>query len=104
MARREGLMPVREDAQFVILGRDPGWDYRRLTLLGNEVRRGATLITTNPGLTHPDGEHRVIPETGSLLAALVAGSGIDLTRSGDLNLNRPRFRNARRHRDGCKEL
>ena len=70
-------MPVRQDAQFVILGRDPGWNNRRLTLLVNELRRGATVIVTNPDLTHPDGEDRIVLETGSLLAAPVAGGGIE---------------------------
>jgi 4-nitrophenyl phosphatase len=77
MASRKGLVPVAQDAQFVILGRDVRWNYRQLTLLMNELRRGAKLIATNPDLTHPDGEDRIIPETGSLLAALVAGAGVE---------------------------
>jgi len=76
MASREGLLPVGQDAEFVILGRDLRWNYRQLTLLLNELHRGATLIVTNPDLTHPDREDRIIPETGSLLAALVAGAGV----------------------------
>jgi HAD superfamily hydrolase (TIGR01450 family) len=76
MAAREGLEPVDQHAEFVILGRDLRWNYRQLTLLLNELRRGAVLIVTNPDLTHPDREDRIIPETGSLLAALVAGSGV----------------------------
>jgi 4-nitrophenyl phosphatase len=77
MARQSGLVPVRQDAQFVILGRDLEWDYRRLTILVNELYHGATLIATNPDLRHPDRENRIIPETGSLLAALVAGAGVE---------------------------
>lgn len=76
MATREGLVPVEQNAQFVILGRDLHWNYRRLTLLVNELRRGASLIVTNSDLTHPGGEDLVVPETGSLLAALVAGAGV----------------------------
>jgi HAD superfamily hydrolase (TIGR01450 family) len=76
MASREGLLPVGQDAEFVILGRDLRWNYRQLTLLLNELRRGATLIVTNPDLTHPDCGDRIVPETGSLLAALVAGAGV----------------------------
>lgn len=77
MASREGLVLVAHDAQFVILGRDLRWNYRVLTVLVNELRRGATLIVTNPDLTHPDSEDRIVPETGSLLAALVAGAGVE---------------------------
>ena len=77
MASREGLFPVHQDAEFVILGRDLHWSYRRLTLLVNELHRGAALIVTNPDLTHPDGDNRLIPETGSLLAALVAATGVE---------------------------
>lgn len=77
MATRAGLVPVDQDAQFVILGRDLHWNYHRLTVLVNELRRGATLIVTNSDLTHPSGEDLVVPETGSLLAALVAGAGVE---------------------------
>jgi 4-nitrophenyl phosphatase len=77
MASREGLVVVGEEAQFVILGRDLHWNYSRLTLLVNELRHGATLIVTNPDVSHPDGEDRIVPETGSLLAALVAGAGVE---------------------------
>jgi HAD superfamily hydrolase (TIGR01450 family) len=76
MARQAGLMPVRQDAHFVILGRDLKWDYRRLTLLVNELYRGAALIATNPDLRRSDGENRIVPETGSLLAALMAAAGV----------------------------
>jgi 4-nitrophenyl phosphatase len=76
MATRVGLMTVTQDAQIVILGRDLRWNYRLLTRLVNEVRRGAMLIVTNADLTHPDGDGRVVPETGSLLAAVVAGAGV----------------------------
>jgi HAD superfamily hydrolase (TIGR01450 family) len=77
MARRLGLATVTQDAQIVILGRDSRWNYRLLTRLGNEVRRGAMLIATNADLTHPDGDNRVVPETGSLLAAVVATAGVE---------------------------
>jgi HAD superfamily hydrolase (TIGR01450 family) len=77
MARRHGLVAVTQDAQIVILGRDPRWNYRLLTRVVNEVRRGAMLIVTNADLTHPDGDGRVVLETGSLLAAVVAGAGVE---------------------------
>jgi HAD superfamily hydrolase (TIGR01450 family) len=79
IACRAGLVPVRQDAEIVILGRDVRWNYRRLTLLVNELHRGAALIVTNPDFTHPDGEDGIIPETGSLMAAVVAGAGIEPT-------------------------
>lgn len=76
LARREGLVPVRENADFVILGRDLAWSYARLAHLINELRRGAGLIVTNPDLTHPDLDGKVLPETGTLLSALQIGAGV----------------------------
>jgi HAD superfamily hydrolase (TIGR01450 family) len=75
-ARRQGLVPVNEGADVVILGRDTRWSYDKLALLANEVRRGAVLVGTNPDLTHPHNDGLVVPETGSLLAAVEAAAGI----------------------------
>jgi len=75
-ARRHGLLPVMEKAEVVVLGRDIHWNYAKLTLLANEVRRGATLVAVNPDLTHPGSDGQVVPETGALLAAVEAAAGV----------------------------
>lgn len=75
-ARRHGLVPVSENAEVVVLGRDIHWNYAKLTLLANEARRGAVLVAVNPDLTHPGRNGSVVPETGSLLAAVEAAAGL----------------------------
>ncbi|MDE8654478.1 HAD-IIA family hydrolase [Novosphingobium album (ex Liu et al. 2023)] len=78
-ARRHGLVPVAEKADVVLLGRDTRWSYGKLALLANEVRRGAVLVAANPDLTHPGNDGLIVPETGSLLAAVEAAAGIAAT-------------------------
>lgn len=75
-ARRQGLVPVTENAEVVVLGRDTHWSYAKLALLANEVRRGAVLVAANPDLTHPGQGGHVVPETGALLAAVEAAAGV----------------------------
>jgi HAD superfamily hydrolase (TIGR01450 family) len=78
-ARRQGLAPVTERADVVVLGRDTSWNYAKLMLLANEVCRGAVLIAANPDLTHPGNDGLIVPETGSLLAAVEAAAGVGAT-------------------------
>lgn len=75
-ARRQGLTPVPGNADVVVLGRDTHWTYAKLALLANEVRRGAVLVAANPDLTHPGNDGMIVPETGSLLAAIEAAAGV----------------------------
>jgi HAD superfamily hydrolase (TIGR01450 family) len=70
---------VSEKADVVVLGRDVHWSYAKLALLANEVRRGAVLVAANPDLTHPGNDGLVVPETGSLLAAVEAAAGVAAT-------------------------
>lgn len=71
-AMRRGFNLVEQDAEVVLLARDPHFNYQKLERLANEVRRGAQLIVTNGDLTHPGPDGQVIPETGSLLQAVLA--------------------------------
>lgn len=75
-ARNSGLIPVSEKADVIVLGRDTHWNYAKLALLANEVRRGAVLVAANPDLTHPGLDGLIVPETGSLLAAVEAAAGV----------------------------
>ena len=52
------------------------FDYRGLTRLSNAVRTGARLIATNDDATYPT-PHGLIPGGGSILAAVVAASGVE---------------------------
>lgn len=74
-ARDLGLMPVQARPDIVFLGRDRHFSYERLMLAANAVRGGAELVAANPDLVHPGENGAVVPETGALLAALLACTG-----------------------------
>jgi 4-nitrophenyl phosphatase len=73
--RGKGLNIVREEADLVVLLRDTRFTYAKLERAANSLREGARLIVANPDLTHPGLKDRLVPETGALLAALMACAG-----------------------------
>lgn len=75
-ARAQGCRLVPADADFVLLALDMHFSHARLSVIANELRRGAKLMVTNADATHPGPQGRVVPETGALLAAVVAASGV----------------------------
>jgi len=74
-ARQCGLVPARVRPDVVFLGRDRRFSHARLALAANAVRMGAELVVANPDLVHPGADGSVVPETGALLAALLACTG-----------------------------
>ncbi|MBV8271238.1 MAG: HAD-IIA family hydrolase [Cupriavidus sp.] len=72
----QGCRLVRADADLVVLALDPHFNSERLALMANELRCGARLIATNDDDNHPGPSGTLVPETGALLAALVAASGV----------------------------
>lgn len=74
-ARQLGLVPVRARPDIVFLGRDRRFSHARLVLAANAVRMGAELVVANPDLVHPGADGAIVPETGALLAALLACTG-----------------------------
>jgi len=74
-ARDQGLLPVLTRPDIVFLGRDRQFSYDRLMVAANAVRGGAELVVANPDLVHPGPDGAVVPETGALLAALLACTG-----------------------------
>ncbi|MFC3124922.1 HAD-IIA family hydrolase [Pseudoroseomonas globiformis] len=74
-ARRQGLVPVQEHPDVVLLGRDRRFNYDKLRQAANAVLRGASLVVCNPDRTHPGPGGAVVPETGALLSALLACTG-----------------------------
>jgi len=75
-AFRLGCQLVEDDPDFVLLGLDRRFDYTRLQQIANFVRDGAKLVATNPDHGHPGAGGRFVPETGALLASVVACSGV----------------------------
>lgn len=70
--KRLGLNLVEENAELVVLLRDTDLTLGRIELAVNALERGARLIVANPDLTHPGPDGRLIPETGAILASLLA--------------------------------
>lgn len=70
-----GVSLVRENPNVVVLMRDARFTYAKLERAANALRAGAKLIVANADLTHPGPLDRVVPETGALLAALLACVG-----------------------------
>ena len=75
-ARSLGCQLVQADADFVLLALDMHFSHARLAVAVNELLRGARLVVSNADATHPGPHGRVVPETGALLAAVVAASGV----------------------------
>ncbi|GGF55200.1 haloacid dehalogenase [Azorhizobium oxalatiphilum] len=74
-ARSKGLRLVQERPDVVVIGRDLDFSYARLTAAVNAVRDGARLVAANPDRTRPGPGGTVLPETGALLAAVLAATG-----------------------------
>lgn len=74
-ARELGVRLVRHDPQVVLLMRDVTFTYAKLEQAANALRAGARLVVANADLTHPGPVDRLVPETGALLAALLACLG-----------------------------
>lgn len=74
-ARRRGLVPCDTRPDLVLLGRDRGFSYDRLRAAAAALRQGAALVACNPDLRHPGPGGLPVPETGALLAALLAVAG-----------------------------
>jgi len=68
----QGLPLVREEPHTILLMRDARFTYAKLERAVNALRDGARLIVANADRTHPGAGNRLIPETGALLAALLA--------------------------------
>lgn len=75
VGRRMGLDLATEGVDQVVLLRDTRFSYARLGRAAAFIRDGARLIVANPDLTHPGPGGCLVPETGALLAGLMACLG-----------------------------
>jgi ribonucleotide monophosphatase NagD (HAD superfamily) len=74
-ARYLGLRLTTQEPDIVLLARDRRFNYAKLMGAANAIRGGAELVVANPDLTHPGIAGRIVPETGSLLQAILACTG-----------------------------
>jgi ribonucleotide monophosphatase NagD (HAD superfamily) len=65
----QGVVLVEQDADLVLVLRDINFNYKKLHIAANLIRRGARLIVANPDATHP-AHDSVEPETGAIVAAI----------------------------------
>lgn len=72
LARQHGLALTFESPEVLLLGRDVELTYERLAMAVAALHRGAELVVTNPDLVHPGADGVPVPETGTLLAGLMA--------------------------------
>lgn len=63
------------DPDVVLVARDRRFGFGKLTVVANAVREGAELMVANPDLTHPGRAGSIVPETGALMAAILACTG-----------------------------
>lgn len=68
----------------VLVGIDPAFDYRRMTIAATAVRRGARLLATNDDSTYPT-EAGPVPGGGAILASIAVASGVDPVVAGKPN-------------------
>lgn len=71
-ARQMGLTLVREAPDQILLMRDTRFTYAKLCRAANALHGGARLIVANGDVTHPGTDGEIVPETGAVLAALLA--------------------------------
>jgi 4-nitrophenyl phosphatase len=69
------------DADAVVVGYDPTFDYDGMRRASTAVRRGARLIGTNDDATYPMPQG-LVPGAGSILASIVTASGSRPTIAG----------------------
>jgi HAD superfamily hydrolase (TIGR01450 family) len=81
VTERGGVVVRDGDAEVVMVGFDPGFDYDRLRAAAGAVRGGARLVATNDDATYPtpDGP---IPGGGALVAAVAYAAGVPATVAG----------------------
>lgn len=68
--------PIKADV--IVIGRDTEFDYTKLSLIAQEVERGAVVIGGNIDDYHPGSMQERVPETGAILAAVRAVIGQEI--------------------------
>lgn len=75
LAEACGLVITQSKPELVLLGVNDAFDYAALQRAANAIRSGAHFVVANPDFTHPGPNGTVVPETGSLAAAVGACTG-----------------------------
>ncbi|MBB6674060.1 HAD-IIA family hydrolase [Cohnella nanjingensis] len=72
------VYPLNGHAEIdaIVIGLDDAFSYERLEQIVHAVGKGAKLIAANGDGSHPGQDGRKVPETGALVAAVAAASGV----------------------------
>lgn len=60
----------KQHPDMIVIGRDTGFSYESLKYVVNELTAGVNVIGTNADVYHPGTNGELIPETGSITAAI----------------------------------
>lgn len=71
-----GFILTDKDPDFVVLGYDLSFNYKKLDTACHFIRQGVNFIATHPDLNCPLEGGKMAPDCGSLSAAIVASTGI----------------------------
>lgn len=84
LAELVDVRPVQygEEARLVVVGRYEEVDYTRLAVAADSVRAGATFLCLNRDPVMPVENGRVVPGTGTIVAAMEVASGRPATVLG----------------------
>ncbi len=77
---RAGMTALDEDSRFpdyVVVGWDRDFHYRKLAWAHQCIQHGAQFIATNRDATYPDTGGRTLPGGGTMVAALQTCSGVE---------------------------
>jgi NagD protein len=73
---RAGFEMVDEQPDFVVLGFDLGFTYEKLDRAARFIRNGVPFIATHPDFNCPLEDGDMLPDCGSLSAAITSATGI----------------------------
>ncbi|MFD1776440.1 HAD-IIA family hydrolase [Paenibacillus rhizophilus] len=78
------LIPIDSPApaDVILVGRDVTFDYDKLQMIVNDVHRGAKVVGANCDSHHVGTGGKIIPETGSLTAAIETMIGLKIEHIG----------------------
>lgn len=74
MCKEQGISLVDGNAEVVLVGYDPEFDYKKMKVATQSILEGATFLATNGDVTIPDGD-RFVPHTGAIVASIAAATG-----------------------------
>ena len=70
-------MEINENIDFVVVGFDTSFEYRKAMIACKYISNGISFIATNKDIKCPMGDEEFIPDCGSIVKMVEAVTGID---------------------------